>query len=1556
MKGDFSSWHFDPLRNDQGLLFQQGRVMRDADLTEAELIDLHWRSQAARDVIGAGVAAVPAAEPGGFRITRARVDSGNVSVSVLPGRVWADGVLTHLEGDPAAPGAAVERAALYLAPPLNPAGTTAAGIGAGVRDAVILELALEELNGFQDPKRLIEPALGGPDTAERISVRYGFRLLRLGPNEDCSTIRERLADGPEGKGRLTVSLAPTQSSGTECPVVTGGGYTGFEHNLYRIEIAQLGGGGPRFKWSQFNGGLVGRGEFHPASGSTPARVAITANRAAIVNSGLTEFYLEALLRDEELGHWRVVYGARASLNVQSDLELTPVSGAFPSPTAPETTVFFRLWNGLRDVSDFVGHSPPAELRDGVQLDFDAPGPVTYRPGDYWVFPLRAGEIANDEVLVDHQPPQGPVLRRVPLAEIDWSAERDTDAGGSIEDCRRRFRPLTNQKVCCTLLVGDGMTSFGDFNSLEEAARHLPAAGGELCVLPGTHFANLDLVSRRDIRIHGCPGRTLVLPRQERAAEPILRIRDCRRIEIAGLDLVSIEGPAIFASGRRELRELRVVGCRIVARSFAIRVIGGRDVAIERNKLWLWDTEQGRAVVQLGAADALVERNSLGVWPREQRPPRDRPGDRGGDDPAGPCADTGELYRDVAWMRTYAQYVWAGAAEFLPAQPYRAWGGIHLLGGCDTVRLLGNRIDGGLGHGITLGGLLPGAATAMPHKDDRGAAASLTLRERRFVAYVQDESRRPVAGVDVYLDRAGATAYTGASAGAEAAVDIGGVPPGRYTLGVEPGYELLRVSEGDFEGGQFFVLTVRPATFELPEARAFLYRIQVEANEICRMGLSGIGFRPVDDAEPVGIPTPSLDDLGSIVTSLNALLAPRDLLANCNPVRDLEIRGNRIHHNLRAVYDDALRRAARRVGQGGISLALVESAVIAGNHVHDNGASAATPVCGIFIGYGEDVAITDNRIFGNGTVLENYRAERMDGIRGGIFVRFASAFLIGGETDALQRPALRMADNRIDQPAGRAITALAFGPVACSDNYLNSEHDGRYSILDQAVGAVLILNLGGIHRQLMAGTTRRFKAQADGQGLTRFGLQSSPFGDLQLAELLLPGGETLCNGNQVRAGPGNESFLLQLLVTMDDLGYDGNQSSAFRQDLMFGNTVCMAHTLRVTDNRFRERTLQCFFSLLSFAFGYTPFARLMTMNTTAHDQADHCIFALSNAAAGGLPVVSEGNLVLLRQLCPAEPAEIVRFLLVGLGTTLYAQNQAAIAGFDAGTAAQSGMAATLRNVAEFNAAHYRMQRDELARRRAQYGDRDARVVEGAQRVARYGRSIGQLGAQADLAAIKEAAAPDQGVLVDGRVTDEAYRGHGNLKVELVREDGTAIGAAGRTEDSGYFALALDDAQAKELQAGRPVRIRVSDAAGREIHRSEAPIEVAAGEPVRADVVLVRRGVPQAAKSRATVIYGTGIRPPGGEGGSTPLERVKGIGPKTAAKLRAAGIPDLETLLRTPGDRLVDLAGFDAEALRRDAGRVLGEAHPPTTEPSTPEPSRRKPRAPRGRTPRRSPKKR
>jgi predicted flap endonuclease-1-like 5' DNA nuclease len=58
-------------------------------------------------------------------------------------------------------------------------------------------------------------------------------------------------------------------------------------------------------------------------------------------------------------------------------------------------------------------------------------------------------------------------------------------------------------------------------------------------------------------------------------------------------------------------------------------------------------------------------------------------------------------------------------------------------------------------------------------------------------------------------------------------------------------------------------------------------------------------------------------------------------------------------------------------------------------------------------------------------------------------------------------------------------------------------------------------------------------------------------------------------------------------------------------------------------------------------------------------------------------------------------------------------------------------------------------------------------------------------------------------------------------------------------------------------------------------------------------------------------------------STPLENIRGIGPSKARKLRAAGIKDIETLLKTDTAKLVEIAGFDAN-IKRDATAALKKA--------------------------------
>jgi Family of unknown function (DUF6519) len=632
MKGDFSQWYFDPDDNFNGVLHQQGKVLLDSDWNAQTRILNDWHETAAQDIIGSGVAAVPADTPDAFQVTQAKVTNvkgkDRVALTLFPGRLWADGLLVYLPGK-----TPVFRIADYLQPPIQDPAASETSSDEVTHDAVILEVWQEAVNGFQIPSKLIEPALGGPDTTERIHTVFALRLFRLAKGETCESIQDQLQDNFDSKGKLTASLQPPIVLQKNCPVVEGGGYTGFEHQLYRIEIAQVNDATTSmFKWSQFNGGLVGRGKL------SEGKVEITANLPAIESSGLSEFYLEAIEYDSELGYWKVTYGAKVTLN-GNQLEL-PTTGAIfgEIPASSSNSVFFRLWNDIRRISDFISATPTA-LQDGIRLEFEAPDPGKYSPGDYWTFTVRAGEISNPSPLIDAQPPAGIHYHRVPLAELNWNDRKNiTFDAQQIEDCRKVFPPLTRQKGCCSFTVGDGQFSYGDFNDLETALQHLPARGGEICLLKGLHRATVEINEKRNIKIKGCDKHTQVIPKGAADAF-IFRVIDSQCIALEHMDLITLSGTAIAlektASGT--LQEIAIAHNRIVAYKEGIHVQGGLDISICHNKIRMLDKSGAGVAIYLHADDSLIERNDIGTILASRIPRPDRPDDTT-PDPIDPCTD------------------------------------------------------------------------------------------------------------------------------------------------------------------------------------------------------------------------------------------------------------------------------------------------------------------------------------------------------------------------------------------------------------------------------------------------------------------------------------------------------------------------------------------------------------------------------------------------------------------------------------------------------------------------------------------------------------------------------------------------------------------------------------------------------------------------------------------------------------------------------------------------------------------------------------------------------
>jgi hypothetical protein len=1205
MWGDFSKWRFNP-DNISGVLHQQGRVLLDRDWNDKTRLVNDWQDRAARDVIGAGVLAVPATDPDPFRVASARVWNGGVVVSVQSGDAWADGLSVQLPGN-----ARKRLDATYFEPPIQDVSGAVADIGDGIRDAVVLEVWRESLNAFQETAELYEAALGGPDTSERVLTSMRFRLLRLrDPNDNCRNIIPGLQDDFSKKGKLRATLQKIEPVVTDCPVADKGGYTGFEHFLYRVEIAKVNDSDPNwpmFKWSQFNGGLVGRGEAS-LSGATK-KIRITANDQAIKSSDLNSFYLEVIEKKSSEGYYRVTYGAEVELK-DDELVVKAAKEHYKESPLPSGDVFFRLWNGICPISRYPKAGSPRELQDGIRLEFDQPDGTNYQDGDYWTFTVRAGDISHAEPLMPNQAPEGVHYHRVPLAILNWNASKDVTYPGSIKDCRDIFRPLARQSVCCTLVVGDGESSFGDFNSIEEALGHLPDSGGQICLLPGVHETNAFVANRGSITIKGCGKKTLVKPR---ANKPIFHIVDSLSIVLEEMDIATLDGTAILIEKTEEgvLDDIEVRSNRIQAFENAVRVEGGQKVRIHHNRINMLDKEGAGVGIYMLAEDSVIERNVVTVVPAEAEvaPKRD-PGTIDPGNPVDDCFRPKLAYGNRTFFRAYVNnlFLFNHATFFRPFK-YSALGGIQIAGGSERVRILENRIAGGAGNGISLGtgfdvSMLTGR-TVPPGEEE---TEHYVDGRRPEVAGQTLLNGNPVAGVSLSFENEETGQQWSEQSDENGYFVFKSFGEQLRVRSTDPRYEIKKVTVVE----QY--LTYAPSytahlielteveeeeTTDIEDIFAFLYGIQIEANHILKMGLSGIG-----------IPRVVIPDQSSTHTvgrtKIDPLLVLLALLGN--PVLGLRIDRNRIHDCLQNPLDEETRADVTKKGLGGISLGMCGDVHIFGNRIENNGTLYGLPTCGIYITYVERAELCHNLINDNGQGTPTVDSATVGGKRGGIIANASSLSLLNivegsGTAISTSRAAIRVHDNDVDQPAGLALGLVLIGPASVLNNRLNSDACGT-GTYDSKGGALFICNLGGL----------------PSSGTSVAGRKTAASG--------LPDGYTLVNNNQVRTGPDSRGqHSIQIFALYDDISFVGNQCRDLKAEFpefallpltqypILTHAVLFGETVRASDNRFSEENWPASATSSGKPTTHQISAGLLSLlsislklNNTTDNQGDHCIRA------------------------------------------------------------------------------------------------------------------------------------------------------------------------------------------------------------------------------------------------------------------------------------------------------------------------------------------------------------
>jgi hypothetical protein len=567
MPGDYTRFTFKPQRDYSGVFKQQGRVDLDGDFNELiELIDRRWRSETI-DVINHSV--VPNTTPGAFLITPTAMGAFDIGI----GRMYVDGIQAENHGLPPLEyqvDLGETRGTVkvpysdqpYLPAPLPPALTAAAN----TTDLIYLDVWQREVTVLEDPS-IREIALGGPDTTTRIQSVWQVRVLenvgQHGCGDDIAIWDQTIAPSA---GRLTTSAVAPPASDDPCIISPTGGYRGLENRLYRVEIHSTGsiGGAPpaKFKWSRNNATI----------GSTVSAIA-----------SATQVTVQQIGRDQvlrfEVGNWieitddfrefQGLAGHMAQITAidEANRILTfaqPIPGTINfDATNPSRHTRVRRWdqsqnvdaNGLLDVT-----AGPIDVEDGIRVSFSFdPAGGNFRIGDYWVFAARTAD-GSVEVLQD-APPRGILHHYCRLGFIHWATDiRST----TFTDCRVHWPPEC-ECGCCTVTVGDGIDSHGQFTDIQQAIDALGNRGGVVCIGRGFYTVTAGLVlnnTKRNVIVRGMgPATRIFFAPREGVPRVFLNIERTEHVRLENVFVVSADAEALVRI--TESQFCRVEDCTLV---------------------------------------------------------------------------------------------------------------------------------------------------------------------------------------------------------------------------------------------------------------------------------------------------------------------------------------------------------------------------------------------------------------------------------------------------------------------------------------------------------------------------------------------------------------------------------------------------------------------------------------------------------------------------------------------------------------------------------------------------------------------------------------------------------------------------------------------------------------------------------------------------------------------------------------------------------------------------------------------------------------------------------
>ena len=467
MPSDRSRTSDDLRQQYKAVVAQQGRVILDRDLNALQEIAEGQLAGHAADEIGPcgtpdnGFAvSVPAASTAVAVSSYSYVKRNPWDFAIAGGTMYVGGQRANFSVNPG--NWSYFRQPDWNYPP-DPTGYGTSSYAPPGREYIYLRVFEQEVGAVEDPD-LLDVALGGPDTTQRVRLMRRVERLPVSSNDYLSSLNQAqltwnqqgfwlnkptLRLLPQVTLQVSFETAPATPAPSLCDPVAQGGYLGAENQLIRVQIAAPAAAGQPYQllWGYDNASFLYRASAVPGGdGKTLQLVQTPVDAYHIPTTGQTVEVLRAsaLLMGENDGPAPTgppsVVRCVASATGQVALVAQYVNGAntlvlqavLPQEYLGDPNLFVRVWQNQQPIvsftkpvvlTDAAGQTPGVQVTVAPIVKNAANGALPV--GAFWMFALRPGAaqgVYPARFLASPQQPDGPRQWICPLAVIDWQGD------------------------------------------------------------------------------------------------------------------------------------------------------------------------------------------------------------------------------------------------------------------------------------------------------------------------------------------------------------------------------------------------------------------------------------------------------------------------------------------------------------------------------------------------------------------------------------------------------------------------------------------------------------------------------------------------------------------------------------------------------------------------------------------------------------------------------------------------------------------------------------------------------------------------------------------------------------------------------------------------------------------------------------------------------------------------------------------------------------------------------------------------------------------------------